>query len=377
MHRVTVLTTHAPDEKGNMLEDQLPQCERVTSFPHAAPKYRSVKFPFMLLRSWFSKLPVDLYKYRVPALRDEVARLCREGGFDLCVADFLSAVPNVPMNGNTPVLFFAHNVEHLIWKRLCDQGSSVWQRPLLEIEWRKMRHYEGRACRQADMAVAVSSEDRYALDVNAGNDNCVAISTGVDVSYFRPNETEESPVGLVFTGSMDWHPNEDAILYFIEEILPAIRREMPRTSLMVVGRNPSARLKRVTDEAGVSVTGTVDDIRPYIAGAAVYVVPLRIGGGTRLKIFEALAMGKAVVSTSVGAEGLPLDDGEHFVRADNPADFSRSVVELLEDPARRKRLGAAGRALVERRYSWSYVAREFEARCRQIVEQQVNGDCRQ
>jgi glycosyltransferase involved in cell wall biosynthesis len=189
----------------------------------------------------------------------------------------------------------------------------------------------------------------------------------VDTSFFTPNGVHEAPARLVFTGAMDWYPNEDAILYFIDGILPSIRREVPRVALTVVGRNPSSRLRAAAEAAGVRVTGTVEDVRPWVAEATVYVVPLRVGGGTRLKIFEGLAMSKAVVSTTVGAEGLPLVDGTHFVRADAPAAFADAVVSLLRDPFRRKALGMAGRRLVEERYSWTRVAREFEAHCEEAL----------
>src|SRR5262249_35606437 len=158
---------------------------------------------------------------------------------------------------------------------------------------------------------------------------------------------------LVFTGSMDWYPNEDGIVHFIDAVLPRIRRAVPAASLTVVGRNPSDRLRSAAAAAGVQVTGLVDDVRPHMAEAAVYVVPLRIGGGTRLKIFEALSMAKAVVSTAVGAEGLPLAPGRHFLQADDPAAFGEAVTSLLRDPARRRAIGAAGRGLGEARGSWA------------------------
>jgi glycosyltransferase involved in cell wall biosynthesis len=158
-------------------------------------------------------------------------------------------------------------------------------------------------------------------------------------------------------------------VYFADAILPRIRAEVPGVSLTVVGRNPSARLREIALRTGICVTGTVDDVRPSIAEAAVYVVPLRAGGGTRLKIFEALAMGKAVVSTTVGAEGLALEPGRHFVPADSPNDFADEVVALLRDPQRRCALGRAGHDLVEAHYSWPTVAREFEYRCEEVVAQ--------
>jgi glycosyltransferase involved in cell wall biosynthesis len=195
-----------------------------------------------------------------------------------------------------------------------------------------------------------------------------AIPTGVDVDYFDAGDgTLEQTAEIVFTGSMDWHPNEDAMRYFIDAILPLLRREVPEVSLTIVGRNPSPQLRDAAATAGVAVTGTVDDVRPYIRRAAVYVVPLRIGGGTRLKIFEALAMGKAVVSTSIGAEGLPLQEGVHILRADDPAAFAAKVLELLRDGTRRRELGTAGRRLMEQEYSWSRVAQDFERHCRALV----------
>jgi len=366
-HQVTLLTTHGPADDAAALRAQLSQCAAVISAPYALPKLGSAAFAVSLLRSWLSALPLDLWKCRVPALREETARMLRGGQVDLCVADFLAASPNVPVGGRTPVVLFEHNVEHVIWKRLCEVERRAWRHGLLEIEWRKMRRAEARACRRAALTVAVSEADRAALAAIAPGARVCAIPTGVDTVFFTPNGTREIPASLVFTGSMDWYPNEDAALHFASAVLPRIRREVPDVSVTVVGRNPSGRLRTAMGAAGVTVTGTVDDVRPYVAQASVCVVPLRVAGGTRLKIFEALAMGKAIVSTAVGAEGLPLVPDRHFVQADGPEDFGAAVVSLLRDPARREALGAAGRRLVEERYSWAQVARAFEARCEEAV----------
>jgi sugar transferase (PEP-CTERM/EpsH1 system associated) len=367
-HRVTVLTTHAPGEDADGLRGALPGCESVLSVPHRPAKRGSAMFPLAVARSWCSAMPVDIWKTRVPALAAEVHRRLASGDVDLCVADFLFAVPNVPLGGPVPAVLFEHNVEHMIWQRLCRSERRPWARALLEIEWRKMRRYEARACARARATIAVSGADRAVLSALAPGARIAEIPTGVDTAYFAPDGHREAPGRLVFTGSMDWYPNEDAILYFTDRILPAIRREMPEVSMAVVGRNPTPRLRAVAEAAGIRVTGTVDDVRPYVADAAVYVVPLRVGGGTRLKIFEALAMAKAVVSTSVGAEGLPLTSGEHFLRADEPAEFAASVVRLLRAPELRRRIGRAGRALIEGRYAWPQVAAEFESRCQEAME---------
>lgn len=360
-HRVTVVTTHAPGEGGGEAT-ALPDCERVVTLPHRPAKQGSAAFALALARSWASPLPVDLYKARVPGLAATVSRLIDSGEVDVCVADFLAAAPSVPLGGRVPTLLFQHNVEHQIWKRLAHTERRPLRRALLELEWRKTRRYEARACARASLTLAVSEPDRAMLSELAPGARIHAVPTGVDTSFFAPGAGPEIPHRLVFTGSMDWYPNEDAVLHFIDATLPSIRRAVPDVSLTVVGRNPSARLRAAARAADVRVTGTVTDVRPHVAEAAVCVVPLRVGGGTRLKIFEALSMGKAVVSTTLGAEGLPLVPGEHYVRADEPADFAGAVVALLRDPARRHQLGAAGRDLVEARYGWAMVTRAFENR---------------
>jgi glycosyltransferase involved in cell wall biosynthesis len=362
-HEISVFTTHVPGDDGEALARQLPQCKRVRSFPFAAPKWHDPRFPLTLLGSWFSSMPVDIYKHRVPALRSEVENLIAAGEVDLCVADFVVAASNVPLGGPVPVVFFSHNVEYMILKRLAAVQANPLKRVLLAIEWRKMRRYEAEVCRKARLTVAVSPQDRALHSADARGAAIFDVPTGVDIGYFKANGTSEAPAEIVFTGSMDWHPNEDAIRHFIADILPAVRREVPRVSVTVVGRNPSAELRRAAEEAGVRVTGTVDDVRPFIDAAAVYVVPLRIGGGTRLKVFEALSMGKAVVSTTVGVEGLPLAPGEHYLRADDPQAFASAVVRLLRDPVQRHALGEAGQRLTHERYAWPQVARVFGSHC--------------
>jgi polysaccharide biosynthesis protein PslH len=374
-HQVTVITTHGHGDDPEGLQQQLARCERVVSVPYAVPKRGSATFAASVAGSWFSHYPVDLWKWRVRAVRREVRKALAEGDVDLCVADFLFAATNVPMPSrlrsgqacNVPVLLFEHNVEYLIWQRLANIETSQWKRALFEMEWRKVRACEAEAVRRAALTIAVSDDDRNRLAAISPEGRVVSIATGVNTVYFAPRCDAEVPARLVFSGSMDWHPNEDAVCYFVDAILPRIRAEFQNVSFSIVGRNPSARVRELAAQPGVSVTGTLDDVRPSIAEGSVYVVPLRAGSGTRIKIFEALAMGKAVVSTTVGAEGLALESGRHFLAADTPHDFAHAVIRLLRDPARRQALGSAGRALVEANYSWATVARQFEARCEEVV----------
>jgi len=361
-HRVVVLTTHGPGDQPDGLANHLPECERIISLPYDPPKRGTARFAGALARSWTSHLPVDLWKWRVPAVQQRIAALAARRPFDVIVSDFLFAAANVPFDGPTPVVFFEHNVEYLIWKRLADVDGHWWRRALLGVEWQKVRRCEARACTQASLTIAVSDEDRALLAADAPAARLATIPTGVDTDYFRPQPGTDIPWRLVFSGSMDWYPNEDAMQFWANSILPRVRRDIPAVSLTIVGRNPGPRVRALANESGIYVTGTVADVRPYIAEASLYIVPLRVGGGTRLKIFEALAMGKPVVSTTIGAEGLGVTPGRHIEIADGAEGFADAVTALLLDPARLARLGAAGRRLVEEQYAWPRVAALFERR---------------
>jgi glycosyltransferase involved in cell wall biosynthesis len=227
-----------------------------------------------------------------------------------------------------------------------------------------MRRFEGQVLRRFDHILAVSETDRETLVRLYPLARALPISvipTGVDTEYFVPaGHAVAGPPNLVFTGSMDWLPNVDGVRFFCRDILPSIREVAPDTTFTIVGRSPTADVRRLGDEPGVEVTGRVDDIRPFLDRATVYVVPLRIGGGTRLKIFEAMSAGKAVVSTTIGAEGLPVENGRHVLLADTPETFAATVVDLVRDAAARHELERNARALVTERYDWSAAATHLE-----------------
>jgi glycosyltransferase involved in cell wall biosynthesis len=246
--------------------------------------------------------------------------------------------------------------------------------PLARAFWSlqraRMERYERAMCQRFSAVIAVSDVDKRLLESEFGATRVFAIPTGVDTRYFAPAGTGDTPErGLVFTGSMDWLPNEDAMAFFAKEILHRIRAAVPDVTLTVVGRRPSRTLLRqLAGCPGVRVAGRVEDVRPFVEAGAVYVIPLRIGGGTRIKAFEAMAMGKAVVSTRIGVEGLPVRDGEHVRLADTPEEFSRAVVALLHDEAARRRLGTAARSFVEENFSWQRAAAQFADACRAVVD---------
>jgi len=238
------------------------------------------------------------------------------------------------------------------------------------VEAYRLSRFEEEVARAFDHSILVSEKEAEALRSRVSDRPISVIPNGVDLEYFAPAGDDSCCVNhpvIAFTGAMDYFPNIDAVKYFCHEIFPLVRRVLPAAEFYIVGRRPIPQVKALSHQPGVVVTGDVPDIRPYLWGSTVSIVPLRIGGGTRLKIFEALAMGKAVVSTQVGAEGLPIVPGQHFLQADSPADFAQAVVTLLKDPDRRRALGLAGRRLVEERYSWTQVTRQFEGHCEEVV----------
>jgi sugar transferase (PEP-CTERM/EpsH1 system associated) len=312
----------------------------------------------------FDPLPYAVGKYRSIEYRDEIATLLANGRFDLLVCDFLVPAVNMPSRLPCPAVLFTHNVEAEIWRRHYESQADPVRRFLFKQQWRRMLRFEAGTVSRFDLVLAVSDVDRDTLQRLYDDElraPVATVETGVDTSFFAPRpDTPASPRHLVFTGSMDWIPNQDAMKHFCADILPRIRAAEPGVSISIVGRAPTPAVQRLAETAGVEVTGSVDDVRDYIARATLYVVPIRIGGGTRLKIFEAMGMGKAVVSTSVGAEGLPVTHGQDVWIADGPEAFAGAVVSLLRDPARRAQLERAARELVVTRYDWSAVAGQLE-----------------
>lgn len=367
-HQVTFFGFHA--EQDDPPHKELKEIfERVVCCPLQLPAAKS----FAELRQYasgiFSLEPYAIRKYCQPQVTAELRKLVQSEKYDVIVCDFLVAAGVIPWDLPPPKVLFTHNVEALIWKRHYEVTWNPLWKLLSWREWQTMSQAERRHLRTADHVLAVSQTDRDFFSGTVAAEKLTVIPTGVDIEYFQPFGDEEENT-LVFTGSMDWLPNEDGIFYFVQEVLPKIVQEIPTVKLQVVGRKPSQRLQTMAAEHPneVHLTGWVDDIRPYLGRSAVCIVPLRIGSGTRLKIFEAMAMGKAVVSTTIGAEGLPVGHGAELLLADSPEEFAQSVVMLLRDPVARRKLGSAARELVQSKYSWASVAREFAVALDHVIK---------
>ena len=359
-HEVTLFSFHVaePNDEHHTLA---PPFHQVVTHPLNVSTGRGFGEALGYLAHFFSPLPHSFSKYCRPEVAGHLREVLAAGKYDVILCDFVNAAGVVPFDIGLPVVIFTHNVEAMIWKRHWEVAANPIWKFVFKREYEKMRAAELDYLRRSKHVLTVSDTDTafFATDIDPAK--LTTIPTGVDVDYFQPADGEE-PDSLVFTGSMDWMPNEDGILYFVETILPLIRKQRPTAKLWVVGRKPGRKIQALAEaDPGIEVTGRVEDIRPYIAKGAVYVVPLRVGGGTRLKIFEAMAMGKAVVSTAIGAEGLPVNSGADIVLADQPNHFADAVCRLLGSPEERKLIGDAARRLVEEKYSWGAVARHVES----------------
>lgn len=344
-------------------------CARVETIPAPPPRpwWRRLAATFL------SPLPDMALRLPSQAFSSRLAEMLSQERYDIIQAESLEMAPFLlEAKGRAAgalLVLDDFNAEYLLQKRAWETDARSprrWPGALYSlVQWMKLRRYEAALARAVDLTIAVSEMDEASLRRIAPGAHFAVVPNGVDTAFFSDAAKvgpapDASPCDLVFTGKMDFRPNVDAALWFAREVLPRVRSEEAGVRFLIVGQSPHPRLRALAHEPAVKITGRVDDVRPYVARAAVYVVPMRIGGGTRLKVLEAMSMGKAVVSTTLGCEGYPVRDGVELIIADSPAEFARAVVRLLRDPEQRKRLGAAARAFAAR-YDWQTIVPRLEA----------------
>jgi polysaccharide biosynthesis protein PslH len=279
--------------------------------------------------------------------------------FDVVVCDFLDAAVNFPETLTITSVLFQHNVESEIWRRHLATESNFLLKALYGLEFNRMSRYERKIVQNFHHVIAVSEHDRELMTRWRNPLRISVVPTGVDVTMFKSTASQlSSPRALVvFVGAMDWEPNVDAVEFFCAEILPRIQNKIPEVRFRIVGRNPGQRVERLRGDS-VEVTGIVPRVLDHLQEAAVVVVPLRVAGGTRLKIYEAMAAGKAVVSTSIGAEGLDVHHGRDVILADTAAEFADAVVMLVGDGKLRLHYERAAAELVSQ-FDWPIVGEKF------------------
>ncbi len=311
-----------------------------------------------LINAFHRQQPITVSRYDLPTYRQRFRELLATEDYDLVHYEMFHTA-QFHTETDLPGVLSQQNVDSEIWRRLCSETANPFYKFVYWTQQRAFQRYERVLSPKFDVVTCTSDIDALVFQQHCAEDAIAIIPNGVDVTHFQPDFTTESPAHLIYIGSMDWYPNEDAVAFFANEILPSIQSEVSDVRFSIVGGNPSARVQKLAERDSVIVTGRVPEIKPYFAEATVFVVPLRIGSGTRLKILEALAMGKAIVSTSVGAEGLDLKDGEEIFIADEPKPFAEAVTRLLTDPTLRRRIGENGRARVEKDYDWRSIGEKL------------------
>jgi glycosyltransferase involved in cell wall biosynthesis len=314
-----------------------------------------------------SQPPYAVSRFASFQVQDQLRAWCREQRFDVAVCDFLDAAVNFPGRLNIPCVLFQHNVESEIWRRHAATAGNPLKKMMYGMEFRKMRRYEQIEVRKFHHVIAVSESDRARMTQWVDGEHVTVVPTGVDLAEYRPDPAAPEPGPVItFVGAMDWEPNVDGVEYFAGEIWPIIQAEVPGARLRIVGRNPDRRVKKWVSES-VEVTGRVPSVVEYLHQSALVIVPLRIGGGTRLKIYEAMATAKAVVSTTVGAEGLDVHHGRDIMLADDARSFAQAVIMLLRDRELRRRYEKAA-AETAARCNWPAIGERFSEVLRTVIE---------
>ena len=335
--------------------------------PGNTSKRGGFKFYASIVANFFSPNPFTIDRNFDPKVREKISQLLGRNQFDLIICDTIVMARHTIGTAKTKSILFQHNVEAQILRRHADISKGRLKKWFMSLQWARMVRFEKSCGEHFNAVVAVSEQDKYLFEKEYGWDHVFAIDTAVDEDYFRPTTSSQKPDRVMFLGSMDWMPNQDGVRWFVSEIWPKILQAHPKATFHIVGRNPPAEIRSLGSAPGVSVLGSVPDVRPHLSEASVVVVPLLVGGGTRLKIYEAMAMSRAVVSTGIGAEGLPVVPEKHFLKADDSNSFAEAVNRLLASEETRQSLGETADRFVRENYGSEAVARQFERICFNVV----------
>ena len=369
------LASPAPRDFGEHRDSLAGVCDRFVAWETSE---RGPLWRYLRLQFTFSRLPISVAADRSRQARAVLAAELAQKP-DLLVIDFPHTAVLAPDIFEVPSIVFTHNVEAEIFQRHALVASNPVVRGVWRQQFDKMARFERDTLHRFDHVIAVSERDCDYFAKFYGVSGVSVIPTGVDVAYFGAGQeigrgiegSQDAAETLVFTGSMDWMANTDGITYFLNDVWPILAEAKPHLRFDIVGRNPPSSLITLAEQQGVSwrFTGLVDDVRPYVHAAQVYVIPLRVGGGTRLKVFEAMAMGCPVVSTSIGVEGLPLQPEAHYLQGDSPEAFAKAVLRLLDDRELRTSLAARAKAYVTEHFDARQATKRFQEICLDVLKQ--------
>lgn len=319
-----------------------------------------------------SPYPYSVGSHMTPRLREAVARHAAAAPIDVLQLEYLAYLYTA-QGLKVPTIVQAHNIEASLWRRHFEIEQSPLKRAYIKEQWRKFIRFERDAFHRVDRVVCCSRADAALAAELYGDVATSVVDNGVDVARFAAVSPDFAAKKILFLGALDWRPNLDAVAMLLGEIFPAVRAKLPAAELLIVGRHPPDQLrKRIAVSPGVTLHSDVPDVIPYLAQCAVMTVPLRIGGGSRLKILESLAAGLPVVSTTIGAEGLELEDGRHLLLADTPDEQAHALARALDDPQPFFARAEAGRTQVAARYDWAMLADRLEAVWQGVALQRKN-----
>lgn len=376
-HTVDLLTFLAPDETLASDNPLFELCRRVEALPQLQRSSR------MRVRDTMGSSQPDMaLRLADPHMATLVRDFARTGDYDIVQAEGIEMARYglvAAADGRAAFVFDEHNCEYVMQRRnACTdlRRPARWPAAIYSmVQWQKLRRYEAWLCDRAAAVTAVSEPDAAALRAVAPRTTVRVVSNGIDLDFYTPEPARPSAQPtLVFTGKMDYRPNVDAVLWFAQRVLPLIQKGAPASRFLVVGRNPHVRLAPLRALPGVELTGPVEDVRPFIRDASVYVIPLRVGGGTRFKALEAMAAGRPIVSTRLGVDGLGVSHGSEMLLADDPASFARAVLTLLapENAQLRSHLAINARRFVEENCGWVPIVGQLDALYRTLRPEAVH-----
>lgn len=360
-HNVTLVTFVQLEEelKKENLEHLKRFCRAVHPF-RVPVDMSKIRLTASLIANIFSTLPFVAQKYDDPMMRQKIREIIKTKSIDLVHVDMLPLTIYIDEFKDLPKILVNHNVESVRLHRWHQTESNILKKAYLGIQWPKLRSFERSAMDKFDGCVVVSETDKQLLRKMGINNKLFVVPNGTDTEFFKPRTKAKIENSVLWIGHMDVHTNKDAVLYFWREIYPLLRKRYPQVQMIFVGTAPSQNIVDAAKKDNqIKVTGFVEDIRPYLDKSAVMVVPIRIGSGTRLKILDAMAMGKAIVSTSVGCEGLNVTHGKNILIADDPEEFTNRTIGLLKNPDMRMNLERNARELAKT-YDWDLIREKQE-----------------
>jgi len=335
-------------------------CSSVDVFllPSYKSKLRSV---ISLIANLFSVKPFNVMRFFFKKAKDRITQIINENNIDLVHFDMLHLGMYYDCIGAIPKVLVNHNVESLRLARTMQFQKNIFPKIFIYVQYKKLLYFEKKMCPKFDKCIVVSDADKKILKRMCSIDNFEIVPNGVDIEYFKPSNGRIKSHSLVWTGGMAGLCNKDAVDYFLEEIYPIIKTKLPDVTATFIGSSPTDKLTALANtSSNIIATGYVDDVRPFVAESAVFVAPLRSGSGTKIKILNAMAQGKAVVTTTVGAEGIDAENNKNILITDDPEEFARNTIYLLEHPEAAKKMGENGRKLIEEKYAWEVIFKQMD-----------------